>query len=244
MKELAGIVSAFVLAAGIVEPAVAVEDDVFDGILHRHVKSGVVDYAGIAGENAFAGYVEQLARADLPQGSADGLAFLINAYNALSIKGILDGGSPKSLLGRYRFFKRDKYNVSGESMNLFDLERKVIIPLGEPRIHFAIVCASASCPPLRGEVFDAARLDEQLDEQARLFINDPAKNSFDKVAGIARISRIFKWYRSEFEAAAGSLQAYLAEFVDDPDTADMLRRGEFKVRFQKYDWSLNGTPPG
>lgn len=224
--------------------AVAGMHDDFDAVLRQHVSNGVVDYPGIAADARFAGYVEKL-RAPIADGLSDDekLAYWINAYNALSIKGILDGYSPKSLFGRLKFFKRVEYTVAGRKIDLFDLERKVIIPLGESRIHFAIVCASLSCPALRSEAYDADKLDQQLDDQARRFLNDETKNSFDPERKVARLSKIFDWYEKEFMQLAGSVQDYVAQFVNDPNIAAALETGEYRVKHKKYLWTLNGKPP-
>lgn len=216
----------------------------FDAVLKSAVEDGVVNYDVIAGDSRFADYVRSL-EAPIPDGlnRAERLTYWINAYNALSIQGILNGHSPKSLLGRWKFFKRIEYSVGGRDIDLFDLERKVIIPIGEPRIHFAIVCASFSCPPLRAEAFDADRLDMQLDEQARTFLNDDEKNRYDVERGVAHISKIFDWYEDEFVAAAGSVQEYISGYVTDSPAQAALKNKQFKTKIQKYDWSLNGIPP-
>ena len=214
----------------------------WDGILARNVVNGVVDYDGIAAEAGFATTVEAIAEADLSE--ADDLAVLacsINTYNVLAVQGILNGRSPRTAFGKLKYFMTDKYVIASEKLSLYAFEHKKIIPLGEPRIHFAIVCASASCPILRSEAYVPARLETQLDEAAREFINDPTKNSFDLEGGTARISKIFKWFRDEFEAAGGSLAGYLALWVDDPELQDALEHGRIKIKHQPYDWSLNGT---
>ena len=151
--------------------------DEFDAVLRAHVSDGRVDYPAIARDARFGSYLERLAAIevapDLPLNER--LAFWVNAYNALAIKGILDGGSPSSLLGRLSYFKRDQYRVGGREITLYDLERDVIIPLGDNRIHFAIVCASASCPPLLAEAYVPSKVDEQLEQQTVAFVNDPQK---------------------------------------------------------------------
>ena len=157
--------------------------------------------------------------------------------------GILEGLSPSSLLGRARYFKYKEWPLNGQSITLYDLEHKVIRPLGEPRIHFAIICASKSCPFLRSEAFTAAKLDAQLDEQARQFVNDPFRNRFDKATRTAHLSEIFKWFDEDFRGAAGSPQKYIARYVADPEAAKLLAADGFKVEWIDYDWSLNGTPP-
>ena len=216
----------------------------FSAILAANVENGYVDYPGIAADPRFMVYVEALAAplpADTPRNEQ--LAFYINAYNALAIKGILDGQSPSSLLGRYKYFKGTEYDIGGQQMNLYDLEREVIIPYGEPRIHFAIVCASASCPPLRAEAYTANRLEAQLEDQARVFLGDTSKNYFEPDRRTARLSKIFDWFPEDFAGHSGSVQEYVAQYVSDPDIAAALRARDYKIKYLKYDWRLNGIAP-
>lgn len=215
--------------------------------LHQSVRDGVVNYPAIARDERFQLHLWQLDRIDpshLPT-RKERLAFWINAYNAFAVKGILDGYSPKTLWGRYRYFIAKDYHVGGRSINLYDLERKLLIPdFEEPRIHFAIVCASQSCPKLRSEVYTAEQLDEQLDEGARAFINDPSRNRFDRENKVAYLSMIFKWFQQDFAGSAGSLLNYVRRYVADPSLAQDLQPGAYGIKFLEYDWSLNGTPHG
>jgi hypothetical protein len=227
----------------VAESRVAVVDwSSWDAILRAHVKAGQVAYDAIRGDPDFDAIVSDIATANLDGHDVSTvLAFYINTYNVLAIKGILDGQSPRSGLGKLKFFYRAKYTVAGESLTLNKLEHEKIRPLGEPRIHFAIVCASASCPPLRSEAYLPRQLDRQLDDNARIFVNDATKNRFDADAGAAFISKIFKWFAEDFEKEAGDVQNFLANFVDHEWVAEMLRQGEFKIKYMKYDWTLNGS---
>jgi hypothetical protein len=217
----------------------------FEDLLHAHVRDGLVDYPAIASDSRLDTYLQQLDRLDpsaLPSRDHR-LAFWINAYNAFAIKGILNGESPRRLWGRYRYFIGRQYRIGGEGINLYDLERRVLIPdFHEPRIHFAIVCASRSCPKLQ-RVFSPERLDAQLDEAARTFINDASRNRFDREGKVAELSMIFKWFARDFKAAGGSLLAYVRQYVADPELARELANGRYTVSFLEYDWSLNGRPP-
>lgn len=217
-----------------------------DETLRIHVTDGVLNYAAISVDSKFQAYLRQLDRIDpnrLPT-RQDRLAFWINAYNAFAIKGILDGYSPMTLVGRYSYFIARGYQVGGETINLYDLERKLLIPnFREPLIHFAIVCASRSCPRLQPWAYSADKLDQQLEESARGFINDPTKNQFDRQQKIARLSMIFKWFEEDFIAHSGSLINYVKRYVADPDLARELETASYRVEFLEYDWRLNGTPP-
>ena len=220
-------------------------EDAFAGLLRDNVSAaGAVNYPGIKADPRLAEYLAYLAAADPDSFATDQqrLAFWINAYNALAIKGILDGLSPDGLFPRLIFFRSTDYTLAGRQINLYDLERDIIIPFNEPRIHFAINCASASCPILGAAPYVADRLEAQLEAATRAFINDPAKNRFDLAANTASISKIFDWFRADFKRAAGSVQKYLASYVADPKAALHLARDGFELRYLDYDWSLNGTP--
>ncbi len=230
-------------ACPVLEPA-DMDTDALDEALVRHVHAGRVDYPGLARSPAFAGYLADIARVRRGAATdADWLAFLINSYNALAIGAVLDGLSPASLLGRLRFFLLRRHRIGGRYRTLYGLEHAELMAMGEPRIHFAIVCASASCPPLRPAAYRPATLPALLDADAREFVNDPRRNRFDPATGIARLSRIFRWYRGDFGAGTGALQAWLAGYVADPEVADRLAAGVFRIEYLRYDWSLNGTPP-
>lgn len=215
----------------------------FDETLRAHVTDGIVDYPGISRDSRFRGYIQQLDRLDpnaLPT-PQDRLAFWINAYNAFAIQGILDGYSPLTLWGRYRYFIARDYGVGGRGIDLYDLEQKILIPtFHEPRIHFAIVCASRSCPKLQSWAYTAARLEQQLDQSARDYINDPTRNRFDRERRVAALSMIFKWFEEDFARPAGSLLRYVKPFVADPAVAAELE--SYRVEFLEYDWRLNGLP--
>lgn len=213
-----------------------------DALLRANVKDGVVNYPGFRNNAAFKDYVAALANPITFDSKAAELAYYINAYNALAIQGILDGLSPSTLLGRARYFKFKEWALNGRSITLFDLEHKVIRPLGEPRIHFAIVCASKSCPLLRTEAYTAPRLDTQLDDQARQFINDPFRNRFDAASKVAQLSEIFNWFDEDFKGP-GSTQRFIARYAADPAVARGLAADGFKVEWVDYNWNLNGTPP-
>ena len=218
----------------------------FEEVLRDHVQDGTVDYPGIAEDIRFPSYVGQLDHVDPNAFSTreEQLAFWINAYNAFAIQGILDGLSPETFWGRYKYFIKRHYRVGGEEINLYDLERSILVKrFREPRIHFAIVCASRSCPKLRSEAYVASRLHDQLDDQARNFINDTSKNQFDRAQRVARLSKIFDWFDDAFIAHSGSLIEYVRRYVTDSELRQDLDPSRYTVKFMDYDWSLNGLRP-
>ncbi len=168
------------------------------------------------------------------------LTFYINSYNALVIYTIINGKSPSHFFGRFSFFRNSYYTVAGTSMNLHELEHDVIRPLQEPRIHFALVCASYSCPKLLNSVYRAEDINQQLELAAKAFINNSQKNHFDQTKKIAYISKIFDWFDEDFSSEEMGLLDYIAQYVDDEKLAIALRQQTFTIRFNNYDWSLNG----
>ncbi len=223
-----------------------VSHDAWDRIVRAHVHEGQVDYPAIQADGRLDGYLAQLNRIDpngLPTREAR-LAFWINAYNAFAVKGILDRYSPETLWGRYRYFIGREYRVGGTTINLYDLERQVLIEqFHEPLMHFAIVCASASCPKLQPWAYESAQLDRQLTQVAKAFINDPTRNRFDRTNKVASLSMIFQWFEKDFSGAAGSVLAYVARYVDDAELAKELVQPGYRIEYLEYDWSLNGIPP-
>ncbi|MEM7027902.1 MAG: DUF547 domain-containing protein, partial [Pseudomonadota bacterium] len=205
--------------------------------------TGQVNYPGIQADARFNQYLDYLANTnpDTFTNTDEKLSFWINAYNALTIKGILDGLSPGGFFSRITFFKSTKYQVAGMEINLYDLERDIIIPFSEPRIHFAINCASASCPVLIAEAYTAGKLEQQLEANTIAFLNDATKNKFDLNNKTASVSKIFDWFPEDFKQPAGSVQKYLAKYVDNTEVAALLAKDGFRLNYMKYDWSLNGT---
>ena len=217
----------------------------WDQIVQAHVRDGQVDYPAIQADSVLDGYVGELNRIDptkLPTRQHQ-LAFWINAYNAFAVKGILDHYSPMTLWGRYRYFIGRDYQVGGTAINLYDLERQVLIEqFHEPLMHFAIVCASTSCPKLQPWAYQPDPLDRQLDHAARMFINDSTRNRFDRTQKVAALSMIFHWFEQDFTSAAGSVLAYIARYVEDPELAKELMQPGYRIEYLDYDWSLNGIP--
>ena len=220
--------------------------DDLDAVFLRNVQDGFVDYDGVRADPAFRRFIDGISNAresDLEEPGAR-LAFLINAYNALAIQGVLDGYSPASRSGRRKFFKRREYTLMGNSLTLEKLEQAHIRPLGEPRAHFAISCAAISCPRLARSAFEPETLDAQLDAVTRAFANDPTRNRFDVERRVAFLSSLFEQHAADFARAAGSTQRFLARYVDQPAVAELLARDGFEVRFVERDWDLNGVYRG
>lgn len=243
------VVGALVLAARLAGACAPVDQDHtgWTAILGRYVRDGRVGYAALRqdGGPALQAYLDGLSAAcaqDYPQWSrADRIAFWINAYNAFTVELVLDHYPIRSIrkigwLPGAAF--RDDFipmpELKGGDVSLDDIEHGTLRKdFREPRIHFALVCASRSCPALRPEAYRGAVLDRQLDDQARGFLNDPAKNRFDPATRTLYLSRIFDWFRADFESSGGSLPAFVAPYLAQPVPADA------RIVFLDYDWSLN-----
>jgi hypothetical protein len=220
----------------------------FDRLLKAHVTAdGSVDYDAFARAPSFPGYLDQLSRARPDALSREEqLAFWINAYNAYTIQLVNAHGERESIrninktLGVVKAmgpWKEEMVRAGGLVTSLDFVEHEIIRKrFAEPRIHFALVCAAVSCPPLRTEAYTGARLEAQLEDQARLFIaRSPERNRIDVAAGTAYLSPIFGWFKDDF----GDLGRFLARYVDDPAARALLQSGKFTIVETKYDWSLN-----
>ncbi len=221
-----------------------------------------VNYAGMLAERAsLTAYLAKLSAVTLAEYRGwmreQQLAFLINAYNAFTVELILtrypDIESIKDLGSLFRSpWKRRFFTLLGERRHLDNLEQDLIRAPGvfdEPRIHFALNCASIGCPMLRNGAYVAARLDQQLEEGTERFLSDPNRNRFDRTSGTLQLSKIFDWYEEDFTASpAGknSLKGYLSNYASllakDPQTQRQLRTGDYRIKFLDYDWALNDQP--
>ena len=224
--------------------------DLYDRLLASHTRAvdevvGTrVDYAGLRENADWRSLLEGVSRVDpeaLPSREAR-LAFWINAYNILAIE-MVRRHYPVDSIRDIGSFLRPVWNleagrVNGKAVTLGQIEHEILRPMGEPRIHAAIVCASTSCPSLRREAFRAERLDEQLDDGVRVWLADPQKGS--RLDGNdLLLSKIFDWFEEDFESAGGVVawaRPYLAEA-----TRARLAPNPSVDHFD-YDWTLNSHP--
>lgn len=217
-------------------------------VLRDEVKNERVNYAALKRKPAALDtYLDTLAA--VPEkvfkgwGKNERLAFLINLYNATTIKLVVDRYPVSSIKDIGGFFsspwKQKVVRAFGKTFTLDQVEHEMIRPnYGEPRAHFGLVCASIGCPPLRAEAFDAARLSDQLDDQGRVFFATKSKNRVDGKAGVLYLSSIFKWFKEDFTGKSGSVEKFVAPFFNDADKAVILS-GKLSIEYTDYDWSLN-----
>jgi hypothetical protein len=221
----------------------------FGRVLSNFVANAAVDYAGLKASPAdLDDYLSQVASLP-PETFAKGskeqrLALLLNLYNAATLRLIIDHYPLKSIrsIGVLpgAAWRKPCVRFGGEVMSLDHLEHQIIRgEYDEPRIHFALVCAAVSCPPLRAEPYVAGRLDEQLDDQARTFLAATDRNRFDPAKDELWLSPIFDWYQGDFVPEGRSLAEYVKPFLPPEQAAALGRADAVKVRFTDYDWSLN-----
>jgi hypothetical protein len=237
----------------------------WDALLRKHVAWNA---AGVASTVSYRGF--QVERAELKKvldefsavtkAEYDGfrrdekLAFLINAYNAYTVeliltkypdlKSIRDLGSVIQSPWKKKFFR-----LLGEERHLDNVEHDMIRAPGafdEPRIHVVVVCASVGCPALRPEAVVATRLEAQLEDSTRRFLRDKSRNRFNTTNSKLEVSKIFDWYRGDFEKGfkgITSREVFFARYAQDlsaePASQAMIREGKVSIGFLDYDWSLN-----
>lgn len=225
----------------------------FSRLLSRFVdERGRVDYAGLKqhAKTTLTSYLQWLGTTD-PSGwtRAARLAFWINAYNAYTLKLIIDHypvrtiwaltPGPATPQKAQSPFQVPVGPVADTVRTLDEIEHAIIrVRFQEPRIHYAVVCAAKSCPPLRREAYTGPRLDAQLDAQARSFLHNTAKNRIPAGRDELALSRILKWYGSDFGPTDAALQRTLAPYFDGR-VQRRLAAGAYDLRFLPYDWALN-----
>jgi len=241
----------------------------WDALLKQHVRyvsdghASRVDYTGLQRDAARLGAVlDDFQKVTRPE--FDGWtrpqqeAFLINAYNAFTVKKILTRYPDiKSIRDFGTIFGnpwKDKFfTLFGAPATLDMIEQDMLRKPGvydEPRIHFAVVCASIGCPMLKSEAFTADRLDAQLEDGIRRFLSDRSRNRYDAGTGKLEVSRIFDWYGGDFEKGNrgyASVKATLAKYADlladRPEDRAAVQAQRAEVSFLDYDWSLNDAKP-
>lgn len=219
-----------------------------DAVLKEHVRDGWVDYTALKGRpGPLLEYLDLLASVKESEFNRwpekERFAFLINLYNATTLRLIIDHYPVGSIKDIGSFFKgpwkQEVVRLFGNVTTLDSLEHETIRQrYRDPRAHFALVCAAKGCPPLRGEAYAASRLDEQLDDQARVFLGQTAKNRVEAGSRTLYLSPIFKWFSGDFEAKTGSVLKFLEPHFSEKDRK-VLAGGDFKIRYSEYDWSLN-----
>lgn len=266
MRDLLAFVAALHLTMLSLPAQAAYDHSNWDTLLKKHVvvlrggQATQVNYAGMAADSVqlkqYLNKLSAVSHADFDRlGRQEQLAFLVNAYNAWTVELVLteypDLDSIKDLGSLFQSpWKKRFIPLLGDMRSLDDIEHGLIRGSGrysDPRIHFAVNCASVGCPALRREAYVAERLDAQLDDAAQAFLSDQTRNRFE--GKTLKLSSIFKWYRQDFEKGwrgANSLGQFLAIYRQslglDADARERLKAGEIAIEFLDYDWRLNAAP--
>jgi hypothetical protein len=226
----------------------------WDALLKKHVvvlegaHASQLRYAGMAQDRAaLKTYLDSLSKVSEAEFNAwakpEQMAFLINAYNAFTVEKILtrypdirsiwDFGK---LFGNP--FKDEFFSLFGHRASLDWIEHGVLRKrYGEPRVHYAVNCASIGCPMLREEAYVGERLERQLGEQAVRFLSDHSRNRI--ADGRLQVSRIFDWFKEDFEPRERYFARYAAQLADRPEERSVIAAGKAPLSFLEYDWSLN-----
>ena len=216
-----------------------------DTVLSRHLHDDRVDYGALARDRGPLVRFLAASRDARPEHwpRADQIAFWVNVYNARVLDGVIRRPGLRSVLDVGRtlgvptlgFFH--EHDVSaGRELSLNDIEHDILRKgFGEPRVHFVLNCASASCPALPARALSGTTLDSALDAAAGAFLLDRARNHIGPNSRL-ELSSIFKWYRPDFEAAAGSVQGFIQRYGHGGGAI----RADAPIRFLDYDWALNG----
>ena len=233
-----------------------IDHRVFDSLLQKYVdRNGDVDYATWQKDRTdrvtLYNYLSQMRGLDtsLRSSREAEMAFWINAYNALTIEGILRVYPTRSIKDHapdpngVNIWDDFKLPVAGKRYSLNDIEHKVLRPMGDPRIHFAIVCASKGCPQLAQRAYFPELLDRQLTYGTSLFFRSPDKFTYDLRRGQIGVSPIIQWFGEDFGRDDRERMRYLSQFMP-ADAARLAASGSATVSYLDYDWSLNVAPQG
>lgn len=218
--------------------------NIYDELLNRYVTTdGNVNYRGFITENKkFETILDHLSENPPEQNASreEKLAYWINTYNAFTIKLIVDNYPLESIKELHPFFyipgfntvwHEEFFHIGGEDFSLDHIEHEILRKeFDDVRIHFAINCASKSCPRLRNEVYKADQLNSQLDDQTRIFLSDSNKNKISN--NELQVSKIFSWFKGDFASSGGVVQ-----FIDDH--TEIKVSSDAKISYLPYDWSLN-----
>ncbi len=212
----------------------AIDHGIWDALLQKHVStSGDVDYKGFKNdEKELDKYLVQLAKKVPTKSDSKNatLAYWINAYNAFTVKLILENYPLKSIKDIKDPWGKKFIDLEGKKYSLEGIENEILRKMSEPRIHFAINCASESCPNLSNKAYTDSALDKQLDNAASSFINDKSKETI--TASKVEVSKIFDWFSDDFKQN-GSVIEYLNKYSKTKIDKNA------KISYKEYDWDLN-----
>ena len=224
----------------------------FDHILKEYVdEKGLVDYNGIAKDERFPVYMQALENAKVEAFSRDGqLAFWINAYNAVTIDKVIKWKPEKSvretlipgLWTATKFFTTQDHMVAGRKLSQDNIEHDILRKqFNDPRIHFAIICASMGCPQLPRIAYTEENVQTRLEEETRKYLNSPRGTRIDRAENTLHVSKLFDWFGSDFINKSGSVLAFMQPYLHE-EVRLFLERDPM-ISYLEYDWALNAQAP-
>jgi hypothetical protein len=253
MKKTEILIISLILSLMSVVPIAAFDFSDWDALIKKHVSPKKIDgvminavnYKNLKNDGNFKKLISRLnlARENSLKTHEEKLVFWINTYNILSAKMVVDRFPITSIKDAGSFFspvwKKPAGLVGGKERTLNEIEHEILRKMNEPRIHVAIVCASVSCPDLRLEAFTADKLNEQLDDQMKRFLQSSEKGMrMDKKKKRVYLSLIFKWFKDDFESMGGVLKV-ISNYVS-PEAAKELMSPGIDVYYLDYNWGING----
>ncbi|MGE3801849.1 MAG: DUF547 domain-containing protein, partial [Candidatus Kapaibacterium sp.] len=214
----------------------------FDALLGSYVSNGLVNYKALTNNEEFTDFVGSLKESTPSGMTTDGqLAFWVNAYNACVISNVIAHPKIKGPLEVDGFFDKVKFDVAGQQLTLNEIENTIVRPtFKEPLIHFGLVCAARSCPPLIPKAYTEANVREELAANARNYLADKKQNRFDAKSGKLSLSKIFEWYKADFGGDDAGLIAFAKQYGPEEMRAGLEKAKKVTVAFVEYDWTLNG----
>lgn len=245
---------AILFVAGLYRPGstAGFDHSIFDQVLKTYVNNqGLVDYNGIAGDQSFKIYMETLKSAQTDAMSRDGqLAFWINAYNAVTIDKVIKWKPKKSVRETFvpgvwtgtKFFTTREHTVAGKSLSQDDIEHEILRKqFKDPRIHFAIICASSGCPLLPRFAYTEENVQTMLEEETRKYINSDRGTKIDSAENTLYLSKLFDWFAGDFEYKSGSVLNFIKPYLGEKALAFVEKNP--KIKYLPYDWALNAQAP-
>lgn len=245
---------AILFVAGLYRPGFTAGFDhsIFDQVLKTYVNNqGLVDYNGIAGDQSFKIYMETLKSAQTDAMSRDGqLAFWINVYNAVTIDKVIKWKPKKSVRETFvpgvwtgtKFFTTREHTVAGKSLSQDDIEHEILRKqFKDPRIHFAIICASSGCPLLPRFAYTEENVQTMLEEETRKYINSERGTKIDSAENTLYLSKLFDWFAGDFEYKSGSVLNFIKPYLGEKALAFVEKNP--KIKYLPYDWALNAQAP-
>jgi hypothetical protein len=252
MIRKAYILIIFSLTIAPLASATTVDYSKFEQVLKAYVDDqGLVDYNAMAKDIRFQAFIESLESVNIKEMTSNGqLAFWINAYNAVTIDKVIKWKPRKSVRETLipgiwtstKFFTSREHLVAGRQMSQDDIEHEILRKqFKDPRIHFAIVCASLSCPPLARFAFTAENVQRQLDAETRKYINSDRGVRIDDDANTLYLSKLFDWFASDFKNNSGSVLDFVKGYLNESAVAFLERKP--KIGYIHYNWALNAKAP-